>query len=69
MRSPRPLAGSLMPPMFQGAEASRFAISADLSGELDGIRTHDPMIKSHVLYRLSYELSPERGLAPREACV
>ena len=27
-------------------------------GELDGIRTHDPMIKSHVLYRLSYELSP-----------
>ena len=27
-------------------------------GELDGIRTHDPMIKSHVLYQLSYELSP-----------
>ncbi len=27
-------------------------------GELGGIRTLDPMIKSHVLYRLSYELSP-----------
>ncbi len=25
-------------------------------GEPDGIRTHDPMIKSHVLYRLSYGL-------------
>jgi hypothetical protein len=23
-------------------------------GEPGGIRTHDPMIKSHVLYRLSY---------------
>ena len=33
-------------------------IAFDDSGELDGIRTHDPMIKSHVLYRLSYELSP-----------
>lgn len=30
-------------------------------GELGGIRTHDPMIKSHVLYRLSYELSPRRA--------
>src|SRR3954471_24292074 len=25
-------------------------------GERGGIRTHDPMIKSHVLYRLSYAL-------------
>ena len=29
-------------------------------GELAGIRTRDPMIKSHVLYQLSYELSPSR---------
>jgi hypothetical protein len=27
-------------------------------GEPDGIRTHDPLIKSQVLYRLSYGLSP-----------
>ena len=27
------------------------------SGEPGGIRTHDPMIKSHVLYRLSYGLT------------
>ncbi len=26
------------------------------NGEPGGIRTHDPMIKSHVLYRLSYGL-------------
>src|SRR3984957_1412828 len=26
-------------------------------GEPGGIRTHDPMIKSHVLYRLSYGLT------------
>src|SRR4249920_816685 len=29
----------------------------DLIGEPDGIRTHDPLIKSQVLYRLSYGLS------------
>jgi hypothetical protein len=34
-----------------------------LIGELGGIRTRDPMIKSHVLYQLSYELSPA-GTAP-----
>jgi hypothetical protein len=27
------------------------------NGELEGIRTLDPMIKSHVLYQLSYELA------------
>ena len=27
-------------------------------GERGGTRTHDPMIKSHVLYQLSYALSP-----------
>ena len=26
-----------------------------INGELDGIRTHDPLIKSQMLYRLSYE--------------
>src|SRR5271163_3807608 len=29
----------------------------DTYGEPGGIRTHDPMIKSHVLYRLSYGLT------------
>jgi hypothetical protein len=28
-------------------------------GELGGIRTHDPRIKSALLYRLSYELTKE----------
>ena len=46
-------------------------IDHEKSGELDGIRTHDPMIKSHVLYRLSYELSPDgvsrRAVPPGQA--
>jgi hypothetical protein len=29
-----------------------------LFGERGGARTHDPVIKSHVLYRLSYALAP-----------
>jgi hypothetical protein len=29
----------------------------NLLGERGGTRTHDPMIKSHVLYRLSYALT------------
>ena len=34
-------------------------IDSDLgfSGERDGIRTHDPLIKSQMLYQLSYALS------------
>jgi hypothetical protein len=28
----------------------------DFIGERDGIRTHDPLIKSQMLYRLSYAL-------------
>ena len=28
-----------------------------LNGERGGARTHDPVIKSHVLYRLSYALA------------
>ncbi len=30
-----------------------------LQCDLDGIRTHDPLIKSQVLYRLSYEIEPD----------
>jgi hypothetical protein len=30
-----------------------------LSGERAGARTQDPVIKSHVLYRLSYALAPK----------
>ena len=35
-------------------------------GERGGTRTHDPMIKSHVLYRLSYALTRAlcRGRTP-----
>jgi hypothetical protein len=29
----------------------------DFFGERGGARTHDPVIKSHVLYRLSYALA------------
>jgi hypothetical protein len=29
----------------------------DFIGERGGTRTHDPMIKSHVLYHLSYALT------------
>jgi hypothetical protein len=29
-----------------------------MSGELGGIRTHDPRLKRALLYQLSYELSP-----------
>jgi hypothetical protein len=32
-------------------------LQAFIIGEPGGIRTHDPMIKSHVLYRLSYGLT------------
>jgi hypothetical protein len=32
-------------------------LNADLHGERGGTRTLDPMIKSHVLYRLSYALT------------
>ena len=34
-------------------------------GEPDGIRTHDPLIKSQVLYRLSYGLLSGDIWAPR----
>ena len=33
----------------------------DLHGEPGGTRTHDPMIKSHVLYQLSYGLAAPAG--------
>ncbi len=31
-------------------------------GEPDGIRTHDPLIKSQMLYQLSYEPSQQKQL-------
>ncbi len=31
----------------------------DNVGERGGARTHDPLIKSQVLYRLSYALAPQ----------
>ena len=34
-------------------------------GERDGIRTHDPLIKSQMLYQLSYALLKERGWRSR----
>ena len=33
----------------------------DFFGERGGDRTHDPVIKSHVLYRLSYALALKKG--------
>lgn len=36
------------------------------SGEPRRIRTFDPFIKSEMLYRLSYRLSPNRNAEPRE---
>ena len=38
----------------------------DLFGERGGTRTRDPMIKSHVLYRLSYALTPTSSMIPSE---
>jgi hypothetical protein len=43
------------PPNKQGAGPD---LSIRTSGEPGGTRTRDPMIKSHVLYRLSYGLGP-----------
>ncbi len=39
------------------------------SGERDGARTHDPVIKSHVLYQLSYALAPSRRIMHALAAV
>ncbi len=39
--------------------------SFDLIGERDGIRTHDLLIKSQLLYRLSYALPRARKRRPR----
>jgi hypothetical protein len=36
---------------------SEIQVVLDFIGERGGTRTHDPMIKSHVLYRLSYALT------------
>jgi hypothetical protein len=46
-------------PKAEGENSIAFLIAYHLkNGEPDGIRTHDPLIKSQVLYRLSYGLSP-----------
>lgn len=37
----------------------------EVSGESDGIRTHDLLIKSQLLYRLSYALPLRRQMLPR----
>jgi hypothetical protein len=37
----------------------------DFIGERDGIRTHDLLIKSQMLYQLSYALLEERGWSSR----
>ena len=36
---------------------NKIAETPDFIGEPGGTRTHDPVIKSHVLYRLSYRLA------------
>lgn len=41
-----------------------FSTYAVQNGDSGGIRTHDPMIKSHVLYRLSYGIIPAKWRAP-----
>jgi hypothetical protein len=37
----------------------------DFIGERDGIRTHDLLIKSQMLYQLSYALHKKRGWSSR----
>jgi hypothetical protein len=39
------------------AKTSKIQIMPDFHGERGGTRTLDPMIKSHVLYHLSYALT------------
>jgi hypothetical protein len=45
-----------LPDITVGRRALAEARSTEF-GEPGGIRTHDPMIKSHVLYQLSYGLT------------
>jgi hypothetical protein len=40
-----------------GSVADVSGPDTEMHGERGGTRTHDPMIKSHVLYRLSYALT------------
>ena len=57
---------SALPNVTRGVTRDRFFLKLtienwpqvfDLSGERAGIRTLDPVIKSHVLYQLSYALT------------
>ena len=45
--------------------ASNGLVLLDFFGERDGIRTHDLLIKSQLLYRLSYALPRARKGRPR----
>jgi hypothetical protein len=40
-----------------GSGIEETVVTKGFIGERGGTRTHDPMIKSHVLYRLSYALT------------
>ena len=41
------------------------SITIEFIGERDGIRTHDLLIKSQMLYQLSYALLKERSWSSR----
>jgi hypothetical protein len=45
-------------PTYGGRGAVQNQSAGNDGGEPGGTRTRDPMIKSHVLYRLSYGLGP-----------
>ena len=49
--------GDMIPPNG-GHGAVQYQSAGNDGGEPGGTRTRDPMIKSHVLYRLSYGLGP-----------
>jgi hypothetical protein len=51
---------------FLGSDPATYArYLIDFIGERDGIRTHDLLIKSQMLYQLSYALLEERGWSSR----
>ena len=54
-------AGSSHAPTTLSRDLGRLGQAIDLFGERAGDRTQDPVIKSHVLYSLSYALASQRG--------
>jgi hypothetical protein len=46
-----------MEPKTPVSSCQKMQVMLDFHGERGGTRTLDPMIKSHVLYRLSYALT------------